>query len=86
MNTATSHLVAQLVELRLNREDADVILKCEGEVIKAHSFILGMRYKENTLLYLYITYIYIYILYSYISLEVRGPSGPQLPVSGHSDF
>ena len=55
MNTATSHLVAQLVELRLNREDADVILKCEGEVIKAHSFILGMRYKENALLYLYLT-------------------------------
>ena len=40
MSTATSHLVTQLVELRLNREDADVTLNCGGEVIKAHSFIL----------------------------------------------
>ena len=44
MNTATSHLVAQLVQLRLNRDDADVTITCEGKVIKAHSFILGMRY------------------------------------------
>ena len=44
MSTATSHLVTQMVELRHNREDVDVTLNCGGEVIKAHLFILGMRY------------------------------------------
>ena len=46
-STATSHLVAQLVQLRLNREDADVTITCGGKIIKAHSFILGMRYWRN---------------------------------------
>ena len=26
--------------------DADVTLNCEGEVIKAHSFVLGMRFNK----------------------------------------
>ena len=50
MATATSYLVAQLMKLRLNREDADVTVTCGGRTIKAHSFILGMRYCRNTLL------------------------------------
>ena len=47
--TATSYLVAHLVQLRLNREDADVTITCGGKIIKAHSFILGMRYWRNAL-------------------------------------
>ena len=27
--------------------DADVTLNCEGEVIKAHSFVLGMRFNKT---------------------------------------
>ena len=35
---------AQLAEMRKNTDDdADVTLNCQGEVVKAHSFILGMR-------------------------------------------
>ena len=33
-----------LAELRNNREDADVTLHCQGEVIMAHSSILKIRY------------------------------------------
>ena len=40
----STHLLAQLAELRNNRDDADVTLKCQGKVVKAHSFILGIRY------------------------------------------
>ena len=40
----STHLLAQLAELRNNRDDADVTLKCQGKVVKAHSFILGTRY------------------------------------------
>merc|ERR550519_353691 len=35
--------MAQLAELRSNRDEADVTLNCQGEVVKAHSFILGTR-------------------------------------------
>jgi len=48
----STHLMAQLAELRNNRDDADVSLNCQGEVIKAHSFILATRcvsIKNNTL-------------------------------------
>ena len=41
---ATSTLMAKMSELRLNRDEADVTFNCNGRVIKAHSFILGMRY------------------------------------------
>ena len=36
--------LAQLAEFRSNRDDADVTLNCQGELIKAHSFILATRY------------------------------------------
>ena len=32
-----------LAELRNNRDDADVTLKCQGEAIMAHSLILKNR-------------------------------------------
>ena len=39
-----SHLMmAQLAELRTNRDDADVTLNCQGDVIMAHSLILKTR-------------------------------------------
>ena len=44
MSFDSTHLMAQLAEFRTNREDADVTLNCQGEVIKAHSFVLGIRY------------------------------------------
>ena len=50
----STHLLAQLAELRINRDNADVTLNCQGEVIKAHSFILATRcvsIKNNTLFY-----------------------------------
>ena len=40
----STHLLAQLAELRISRDNADVTLNCQGEVIKAHSFVLGIRY------------------------------------------
>ena len=46
-NMSFDHLtqfMAQMAELRNNRDDADVTLNCQGEAIKAHSFILGIRY------------------------------------------
>ena len=33
-----------LAELRNNRDDADVTLKCQGEAIMAHSLILKNRF------------------------------------------
>ena len=43
MDMATSTLMAKMAELQMNRADADVTFNCDGKVIKAHSFILGMR-------------------------------------------
>ena len=40
----STHWMAQLAEFRSNRDDADVTLNCQLEVIKAHSLILGIRY------------------------------------------
>ena len=40
----STHLMAQLAELRNNRDNADVTLNCQGETFKAHSFVLGIRY------------------------------------------
>ena len=37
----STHLMAHLAELRNNRDNADVTLNCQGEVVKAHSLILG---------------------------------------------
>ena len=39
-----TQFMAQMAELRNNRDSADVTLNCQGELIKAHSFILGTRY------------------------------------------
>ena len=39
----SSKMMAQLAELRINRDDADVTLNCQGEVIMAHSLILRTR-------------------------------------------
>ena len=44
MNASISALVAKIHHLRVNREDTDVTLKCQGTVIEVHSFILGMRW------------------------------------------
>ena len=43
MDTKTTYLGTQLAELRVNTDEADVTLNCQGEVIKTHSLILGMR-------------------------------------------
>ena len=40
----SARLMAQLADLRMNRDNADVTLNCQGEVIKAHSFVLAIRY------------------------------------------
>ena len=39
-----SYLAAQLKELYKNKSEADVIVKCQGETLKAHSFLLAMRF------------------------------------------
>ena len=39
----TSMMMAQLAELRINRDDADVTLNCQGDVVMAHSLILKTR-------------------------------------------
>ena len=44
MTFDSTQFMAQMAELRNNRDDADVTLNCHGELIKAHSFILRTRY------------------------------------------
>ena len=44
MSFDSTQFMAQMAELRNNRDDADVTLNCQGELIKAHSFILRTRY------------------------------------------
>ena len=44
MSFDSTQFMAQMAELRNNRDDADVTLNCQGELIKAHSFILGTRH------------------------------------------
>ena len=40
-----TQFMADMAELRNNRDDdADVALHCQGEVIMAHSCVLGIRY------------------------------------------
>ena len=43
MSFDSTHFLDQLADLRNNRDDADVILDCQGELVKAHSFILATR-------------------------------------------
>ena len=38
-----TQFMAHMAELRNNTDDADVTLLCQGEVIKAHSNVLGIR-------------------------------------------
>ena len=47
MSFDSTQFMAQMAELRNNRDDADVTLNCQGELIKAHSFILGTRYDKT---------------------------------------
>lgn len=43
MSFATSHLTSRMSELHKSKnETGDFTLTCQGKVIKAHSFILGM--------------------------------------------
>ena len=44
MSFDSTLFMAQMAQLRNNRDEADVTLNCQGELIKAHSFILGTRY------------------------------------------
>ena len=44
MSFDSSHLMAQMADLHENRDNADVTLNCQGELIKAHSFILATRF------------------------------------------
>ena len=44
MSFDSTHFLDQLADLRNNRDDADVILDCQGELVKAHSFILATRF------------------------------------------
>ena len=50
----SNHLMTQLANLSMNRDNADVTLNCKGEVIKAHSFVLGIRYVSSIIIKLYI--------------------------------
>ena len=44
MSFAATHVVTNLVELHKSKEETgDFSLTCQGGVIRAHSFILGMR-------------------------------------------
>ena len=47
MSFAASHAMAHLAALQKEREegDGDYTLTCQGKVIKAHAFILAMRYQ-----------------------------------------
>ena len=59
MSFDPSYLVSQLSAI--DREEGDIRLKCQGEVVKAHSLILSMRYSRgfgNHLLLIYSIAIY----------------------------
>ena len=47
MDIAASELMTRIAELGQNRANADVTLNCEGITIKAHSFILELRYENH---------------------------------------
>ena len=40
----TTGLGTKLAAMRKNTDDADVTLKCQGQIVKTHSFILRMWY------------------------------------------
>ena len=40
----SSYLVGQLQELHTDRNAADITFKCQGQLFKAHSFLLAMRF------------------------------------------
>ena len=42
MSFDPSHLLAQLSAM--DRENGDIKLRCQGDEVKAHTFVLGMRY------------------------------------------
>ena len=44
MSFDSTHFLDQLADLRNNRDDADVTLDCQGELVKAHFFILATRF------------------------------------------
>ena len=45
MSFATSHIASHLEALHKTKEETgDFELNCQGKVVKAHSFILSMRY------------------------------------------
>ena len=44
MDMGSSTLMAKMAEVRISRESADVLFNCHGKAIKAHSFILELRY------------------------------------------
>ena len=50
MSVDKAYVIAQMGELHKNRDDADFTLtSSNGEVIKAHSYILSMRWVNRAL-------------------------------------
>ena len=45
MDSGHALLVAKMEQLLNNRDDADITLYCEEETIKAHSFVLELRWE-----------------------------------------
>ena len=56
MSFDPSHLVSQLSAL--DKEEGDIRLKCQGNVVKAHSLILSMRYSifHNACIYMILVF------------------------------
>ena len=66
MSFDPTHLVSQLTDL--NREDGDFRLTCDGLVVKAHSFVLSLRYGQEN-----ICIIFLYYIQPQVSIFCDGP-------------
>ena len=66
MSFDPTHLVSQLTAL--NREDGDFRLSCDGLVVKAHSFVLSLRYGQEN-----ICIIVLYYIHPQVSIFCDGP-------------
>ena len=66
MSSDPTHLVSQLAALI--REDGDIRLTCDGLVVKAHSFVLSLRYGQEN-----ICIIVLYYIHPQVSIFCDGP-------------
>ena len=74
----SSYLAGQLKELDANRSEADITFKCQGELFKAHSFLLAMRFVNHVSMMLMATETIRFLFRSkYLRKKLSTSSGDQ---------